>query len=1093
MIKNVITVRCDTADKPSSTDGKVSQLPKAFVLNSLNSELSEKELLKRIEHNPTVQLCTRLATCRVNRDGTVYDPKKFGILGKHRLYLMIGTRLKRATYNRMCLLSNRQWKTIEESWTAIMHSVLLHSEFNPILIDRELRIAICKFKIWFLEQSLRGHVTCELGKKPRVILSMWDKVLKGLKTIAGWFQFYALDDRINNIRPPSLPWFYGWKGYFPTFPWFAGHLKHFKVLETRELTDLDIRSLCQIRTFGRALPTPSKNACIEDLHKQIEVLTTPNPVSPLVLQRVSEVSALLAEKLKIGDIPMQSHISVSTSGCFEVSQKDGGLAAYIRGWVKELDQPISSVKIRHDGELYDFIDHRLINISEVYRDCYGNRMFPGLWASDDADVQEIWKKNPKIRMKARIRARVTEGKISLLDKLYRQFGHFRKAKATRELLAKDLYPSEVCPAILAVASSEAILQGRYLDTSGNEVKPNLYLVLSSGREIPIFSEGRPLRYESLDYPKVQMQCLAEPGAKTRSLGKNQAWFVIVTKIMRFMIEPILARDGRARIGLVSTNKMWSFLKFLQKKSATGQWLQSTDYSAATDYISLDMLSAMWTPFFSRIRTGHPFLIYKDLVFCRRSLHFDGIFKICDNNRNHECGSFMGEPMSFMSLTLINLIVEELSACWKNEISCFVTPVQKLESYDPVAICGDDVASVRRSLTRIKVFKHIVKCVGMKLSWKDGISRRLLIFCEEHIIAQNKEFIYIDVIKSRLLTTMARQHSDNRSAILGKGRMLGTQLAYFDNRNLRIFVMKIYDQVFDRCHKYQMVNMQMPYFLPPSCGGLGYPIPDTQLPGWSYMFIGYIFKILEEPNILIRYYSLYQLSRLTKRNKHGLDNSSAALAAFAAMAKTEEIQFSNEPITKFESRTIYPDARVRDVLTQNGIEIPSDPYTGGPDRDHLRNEAQRFGIIRLDDLFEQIERTLNFDVFFRTEVVREQRTFTKWVKQSGVFWKKALFGLSFSEKQKLSDYGREKFKNLNDLDNQVLRSFSGYVFPLNWGTLDSAGPSLRMDFRVYRAKYGKYPFIDRKPVSIEELFNLMPYRHDGPETTLGACLPVQVCG
>jgi hypothetical protein len=1076
MNTNAQAVRCDTKVAPllGSNDPGSNSLPIAYSLSTSYEDLSEQQLIKRIKVNPILAICTRLAVCKVNRNGTVYDPKEFKIRGNHRLYLMIGKRLTSATYVRLTLLSRKQWNTIEQSWTAIMHSVLLHSEFNPAIRDKQLRNAITKFKIWFLEVSLKGRISRQDGKKPRVILHQWDKVLSALKTIAGWFQYYALDEPLLNIRPPQIPWFYGWMGNHPSFPWFAGHLKNFRILENKQLSDLDIRTLCQIRTFGRALPPPSEAACIKDLDKQVAVLTTENPVSDLVLRRVSETSALLAERLKIGEMPMHSHISVSTSGCFEVSQRDGGLAAYIRQWIKDLDVPLNSLRITMDNVDYDFLSHRLINKSDIYRDCYGNRCFPGLWASDDAALREIFEKLPKRKEIALKYARKTEGHISLLDKMYRQFGHFRKAKATRELLAKDLYPSEVCPAILAVASSEAILQGDFLDDNGIVVDPHMWLKLPSGRKIPLFNGCGPLSYRSRDPPRVQMQCLAEPGAKSRSLGKNQAWFVIVTKIMRFMVEPILARDGRARIGLVATNKMWSFLKLLQRTGENhGQWFQSTDYSAATDYISLDMLSAMWRPWFSRLRKSHPFLVYQDLVFCKRTLHFSGKFEVCRTDKPHVCGSFMGEPMSFMSLTLINLIIEEMSSCWTNTGSCFLTPVVSLGSYEPVAICGDDVASVRRKLNKILVFKHIVKCVGMKLSWKDGISRRLLIFCEEHVTMFNKKYTYIDVIKSRLLTTMARQHSDNRSSILGKGRMLGTQLAYHDSKIMKIFIMKIYDQVFNRAHRYVMDSMNLPYFLPPSCGGLGYPIPDSQMPDWAYEYIGYIYTILDEPNILVRYFKLYEVSRLTKRNKHGIDNSKVALETFARMAKTENVKFFDGNIEEFETRTVYPDHRIRDVMARFGISIPEDPYTGGPDRDHLRNEAHRFGIIRLDDLFEQIERTLNFDVFFRKEVVREQRTFEQWIRTSGKFWAKALYSATPLQRRTYQGYGRLKFKSLNDLDNQVLRSFSGYVVPMNWGTLDSAGPSLRMDFRTYRAGYGKYPYVDRKPISTDELFRNTP--------------------
>jgi len=171
--------------------------------------------------------------------------------------------------------------------------------------------------------------------------------------------------------------------------------------------------------------------------------------------------------------------------------------------------------------------------------------------------------------------------------------------------------------------------------------------------------------------------------------------------------------------------------------------------------------------------------------------------------------------------------------------------------------------------------------------------------------------------------------------------------------------------------------------------------------------------------------------------------------------------------------VYPDFRIREVLTKVGVTVPNDPYTSGPDRDHLRNEAARFGIIQLDDIFDQIERTLNFNEFFRKEVVRQQRTFEQWTRMSYKYWRRALYGLSSWERQVHAAYGRIRFTTLTDLDNKVLRAFSGYVVPMNWGTLESAGPSLQIDFRLYKAAYGKYPYKDREPISISELLHCTP--------------------
>jgi hypothetical protein len=918
---------------------------------------------------------------------------------------------------------------LEEAWCAIMHTVLLNTDFQPLLKDRFLKNGITKFKIWFLEFALKGKVI-NGPKRKYVVLHQWDKLLSGLKTIAAWFQFYALDSNLN-IRPPSMPWFYGWVGNHPTFPWFKGHLRHWQVIEGKPLSDLSIRTLCQIRTFGRALPPPSMKMCIEDLKTQVKVLTTPNIVSNDALRTCEYVSDLISEKLGASQLPKDTHISVSTSGCFEVTGENGGLARYVQNWVKELESPIGDVRILHDGELFDFVEHYTANTVDTYFDVYSSRMFPRR--------NFLFLDSP-----------------TLLDCLYRQSGAQRRKDANIELLGKDLLSPEVGAAILLMASSEAILQGYYVNLKGERSPPDMHLVLPSGRKIPIWKEFITLRYISTEFPKTELQCLAEPGAKTRSLGKSQAWFTIVTKVMRFMAEPILARDGRSRIGLRSTNKMWSFLKYLSRTNYEEKFLQSTDFRAATDYIALLMLKSMWKPFCSRVPEKHPFLVYQELIWCRRSLHFSDKFSECrpTGQFSHECGSFMGEPMSFMSLTLINLVIEETNSYYfRNNLPLF-QGIPRLLSGDPLCICGDDVAALRNNLEIILRFKQTVAAYGMKLSWKDGISRRVLIFCEDHVLLdENGKFVYLDVIKSRLLTTMARQHSENRSSILGKGRMLTNQLDYFDDKNIKIFVMEIYHTIFDRAYNYMLGSLALPHFLPPSCGGMGYPIEDSKLPPWAYEYIGYIFDVLKEEDIMSRYSRTLEFSLLNKRNKHGIDNSEKILSTFKAIANAngEPFRFFTGKIPEtLKPREIYNTDVVVSILEKFNLDIPKDPYTGGPDYDSVRNESQRFGLVPLREIFDQIERTLNFQEFLKDDLVlRSQRTFEQWVRSSGKFWNKALYRASNSKRAYYVQLGREKFTSLNNLDRIVQRSYDGYVYPSNWISPASAGPSLKIDFRVLR--------------------------------------------
>jgi len=242
--------------------------------------------------------------------------------------------------------------------------------------------------------------------------------------------------------------------------------------------------------------------------------------------------------------------------------------------------------------------------------------------------------------------------------------------------------------------------------------------------------------------------------------------------------------------------MWSFLKFLASRNKTGKIFgQSTDYSASTDYIYLSVIETIWRGFLSNVDKRHPFLVFQELIWCPRNLEIDKPFErfVTLGDKTHKRGSFMGEPLSFMTLTLINLIINEISEFYFRVGRPLWSGIDHyIECRDPIGICGDDFVSVRHDAGRIRIFNTVALEVGMKLSrGKDFQSGRVLIFCEDHIIvifdpaANTIRFEYVDVVKSRLFTTMCRQHSDNRSSVLGKGRMLGNQLDYFPSENQRL--------------------------------------------------------------------------------------------------------------------------------------------------------------------------------------------------------------------------------------------------------------------------------------------------------------------
>jgi len=1042
-----------------------SNLPDAFKHRFFQKpeSWSDKKLSAWILRNPILDLCLRLATIDVGPNGKgCFDPKwsREPLKGSRRLHSMIGGKVPSGTFKRMLCASSRQWKFVEECWIANMHTVLLNQYFDPVKRDRHLFKSIKQYKIWFVRFAFEGTRRVKRhrdGHRFRVFIpSNFERLLQGLKKIAGILQWVALSDmKEYNAAPPTIPY---WKGYHSEtqsleLVWFSGHLLTWRsCLTPREFDERELANLCQIRTFGRALPCPTREMCRSAFEEQMEILTNEYETPQDVLRTVERFAQRIGQKLGIREMPLSTHISVSTSGCFERSQNDGGIAGEISEWISMLDIPMSEVRVVPHGipgcfpvTLTEFISEfpQIIDI----RDVYGEMLFPRpkSFYGFSQTLKSVGLKKKE---------------LTFLQVLYGGAGLSAKRRKVSKLIGEESLPSEIGKACLLMASSFALDQGEFLsDINAERVTFDHYLKVGD-RMIPIVS-GPVMRYHliyrPISMPKAELNCLAEPGAKTRPLGKNQAWFTLVTRAMRFMAEPIIARDGRARIGLRSTNKMWSFLKYLGKVGPGFQDPigQSTDYKSATDLIPLDVLKAIWVGFLRGLPDRHPFWVYGTLITCQRAIYkakpFKGLSKYPDGILNRR-GSFMGEPMSFLTLTLENLLVEEISDYFYCNPGVPLWDISNLGvtfGRNPCCICGDDVAALRESLRRILLFRKVAIAMGWQFSWKEGISRRILIFCEDHALLSGKgddfRAVYIDVVKSRLLTTMSREHSDNRSSILGKGRMLSNQLDYFEDKNLKIAILGYYRNIFDRCFDYNIIRNQackMPIYLPPCAGGMGIPIVDTLIPEFMWPYIGYIYEILSIEDWTERFCRLEELSSLNHRVKHGFSSDTApvlkqVLASFSRAVPSEDSLYKGD--------AIYEDSHIMGLFAQLGIECPSDPYTKKWDFSSLRNEAARLGFVPLSSLPEEVERVLNFQAFLKGGAQREPRTFNKWLKTSRRYWRKAFSG---RDSGKLSKLGKSEFKSIALLEKAITRSFNGWVYvgdDLEHMSLINSGPSMKVHF------------------------------------------------
>jgi len=1046
-----------TKQPRNSSEKAFSSLPEVYKASFFKSEeLTEKQISARINLNPIISLCLKLSTIDINSNGTGCSEFRGET---NRLYKMIGRKLGRPAFLRMYHSSSQQYDFVEDCWIANMHTVLLNQDFNPVKFDRKLFRAIRSYKIWFVKFFFAGKLQTyyqKIDKRRKVIFLPlnFERGLKSLKNFAGYLQWFATSDckEVNKL-PPDIPFWRGWNSSSKRFEqtWFDGHLLKWKYpfdMIGKGLSDAEISNLAQIRTFGRALPCPTKKMCRLALEEQVSILSKEFKTPENVLRTVKHFSRQLGSKLGIREMPLSTHVSVSTSGCFERSQKEFGIAGEVSSWIQKLDIPINQFRVRPSILLpgnfpIDFWDLIMDNHNFSLVDCYGENLFPrtkGYYLF----LQE---------------------ETTLLSILYGGLGSTAKRDFTKSLIGQKTLPPELGKIMLMLASIESLKQGYFVsDIDDSQEHPFLFLETNEV-SIPMFKASQMryhLLYQPTLVPKTKLTCLAEPGAKTRPLGKNQAWFTIVTRAMRFMAEPIIARDGRARIGLRSTNKMWSFLKYIKARGLQYEdpICQSTDYKSATDLIPLDLIEAMWSGFLTGLPKRHPFWVFYRLITCQRRMFFPKRTKIgllWALGLLNERGSFMGEPMSFLTLSLENLVVEEITCYYYYNKLVLWTPIVETNLKlvgDAVCICGDDVAALRRCLMMILLFREVFTAMGWEASWKDAVSKRLLIFCEDHALLQGKgktlKMVYIDIIKSRLLTTMSREHSDNRSSILGKGRMLGNQLDYFQDKNLKIAVLSYYSQIIEREYTYKdyrcgikhnaIRECKFPLYTPPCCGGLGIPVVDELIPSWLWPYIGHVFELLKLEDFHERFLSLEKLSSLNSRVKHGITSKDWNIIS------SEISRYKFSASLQIEPNTIYNDDFIISLIEGDGTVVPRDPYTGVFDFSSLKNEASILGFVQFTELTDQIERVLNFQEFFSKNKVREPRTFNHWVKDSKNYWR-GIFGRGPKKREYLSLVGKTNYKGMSSLEKDVKRSFSGWIyvgesrFHLN---LINSGPSLKIN-------------------------------------------------
>lgn len=1000
--------------------------------------------------------------------------------GARRLYAIFEGKLSPRYIKKMIFLSDVQWSRLEESWCAIMHTVVMNRDFNPSLRDMALVLAIQRFKIWYLMSVLRGTRCVEKPRKEGIFPSRYlegfevrhDHMCAGLKTISAWLQFASLLYFEKNSRPRTIPWFLGWdhQSNQPTLPWMGGHLTRWRNPIGMVGSVDDHANLCQMRTFGRALPIPSREYIRADLQETVEILSGErggNPIAEDRLPVIREFAAKIGSKLSVGTMPTRTHISASHSATAFTTQSDGGKAAEMADYLQSLRQ----------NDVYSFLYKESRNVDspipEIQRmdefmltrgmhqlyDAYGNIcMFPGVFTHgkgafpnpiSDPERFEWVRSVRAINMKA---STMTDVPWRMMDALYIQPNQLTGRSNLYRKSGKDVLPETVGQMLLLMATADLAARGRY------EPKPDWFIVLFRCDQknnlleaakvgggsahfgthyfIPVWTSRQIVRYEPEVYPPVMLTSLPEPGFKARGLGKGDTAYNLIGQTMRFMVEPVLQRDGTARLGLESTNKLWDFLKFVVRKGSLlpkSMIAMSSDYKRATDWLDLVVIESIWSGFLRELPKSHPFWVFAKLIWCPRQCCLDR--SLLDDTRifNSRRGSFQGEPVSFITLTLYNLIILEMTDQFTvtGKDWCVPDPTVKIPR-SPRAVCGDDVAALFYTEQFSQKFRQLVTETGMYLSpGKDGDSVRLVIFCEDHVIFNYKDgegwsFQYVDVIKSRLLTNMSRQGTSRVASVLGKGRMVANQLDWFPSETVKHITVKIFYDLLNRLYDDWPKTIRLPLRLPAHCGGLSLPQVGAYS-DWELQYVKYVRWLTKQPRSATSLTELIKLRSLAHRYRYGV--SMPDMTSDQLIVDLQKFNYvEQEDDMSYPLYGIYTIDQVKEMYNLvTGVPL-SNPYDEGsdPTYSHVVVAARdELGLVPFWDSLDLVERAITFTelLSFKGKKEPEVLTFGQWAKKASRFWHRI-------EKQYSSFYKDEPIDpnvQQRDVNWWVQNYWNGFVF------------------------------------------------------------------
>jgi hypothetical protein len=293
--------------------------------------------------------------------------------------------------------------------------------------------------------------------------------------------------------------------------------------------------------------------------------------------------------------------------------------------------------------------------------------------------------------------------------------------------------------------------------------------------------------------------------------------------------------------------------------------------------------------------------------------------------------------------------------------------------------------------------------------KDGVSRQIAIFCEDHMVLDTTKgkVSYLDTIKYRLYTETASSAHKGLIPVVGRGKAVGIQLSYINQHWLKMrwyhAFLRINSGILNPIRK-----TKIPWFLPESLGGLSIPCMKEDIPEWGIKYINYIFRVLDlgfKERIIV----LCSLQNIIGDLSHGLVQDAGGIDRLSKLMDNVSLA-SPEEVLSMRTDKIWPEQAIRQFLSGEGY--PSLEW------DSLIRISREYGFVPVKEALDLFNRVVNTNKLIEGTLFPLQHGVTRWNRRSSRYWKK----FQLVDESQLDP----RFKDFPTLHKLAMQSFAYYV-------------------------------------------------------------------